>query len=260
MTSPEPDSVAINRESWTRANAEHTDASAARQWAAEAFTWGTWGVPESDLRTLGEVTGRDVVELGCGTAYVSAWLARLGARPVGVDPTPAQLETARRLQRETGIEFPLVEAPGEDVPLPDASFDLVVSEYGASLWADPERWVPEAARLLRSGGRLVFLTNAWVAFLCMPDTDDPVGEQLVRPQFGAAPTVDWRSIGGGIEFHLAHGEWIELLRRNGFEILALHELQAPPEAQTHEHYDWVTADWAKRWPSEEIWVARKIGP
>jgi SAM-dependent methyltransferase len=217
-------------------------------------------VPESDIRTLGEVTGRDVVELGCGTAYVSAWLARLGARPVGVDPTPAQLETARRLQRETGIEFPLVEAPGEDVPLPDASFDLVVSEYGASLWADPERWVPEAARLLRSGGRLVFLTNAWVAFLCMPDTDDPVGEQLVRPQFGAAPGVDWRSIGGGIEFHLAHGEWIELLRRNGFEILALHELQAPPEAQTHEHYDWVTADWAKRWPSEEIWVARKIGP
>ena len=38
--------------------------------------------------------------------------------------------------------------------LADASFDLVVSEYGASVWCDPERWIAEAARLLRRGGRL----------------------------------------------------------------------------------------------------------
>ncbi len=67
-----------------------------------------------------------------------------GARPVGVDVTPAQLETARRMQAETGLVFPLVEANAEDVPLPDASFDLAVSEYGASLWCDPARWIPEA--------------------------------------------------------------------------------------------------------------------
>jgi SAM-dependent methyltransferase len=260
MSSAEPESVAVNRENWTRANAKHTDADAARQWAADAFTWGTWGVPESEVQALGEVAGRDVVELGCGTAYVSAWLAKLGARPVGVDPTPAQLATARRLQEETGIVFPLVEAPGEKVPLPDTSFDLVVSEYGASLWADPERWIPEAARLLRDGGRLAFLTNGWVAYLCMPDTDDPVGERLARPQFGRGASDDWRSIDGGIEYHLPHGAWIKLLRANGFEILALHELQAPPSARTHEYYDWVSADWARRWPSEEIWVARKARP
>jgi SAM-dependent methyltransferase len=257
MSSPEPDSVAVNREVWTRSNAEYTDGRAAEQWAAETFTWGTWDVPESDLGALGEVAGRDVVELGCGTAYVSAWLAKLGARPVGVDPTPAQLVTARRMQQETGIEFPLVEAPGEDVPLPDASFDLVVSEYGASLWADPERWVPEAARLLRDGGRLAFLTNSWVAYLCMPDTDDPIREQLVRPQFGVGSSVDWRAIGGGVEYHLPHGQWIELLMRHGFEIVALHELEAPESATTHDYYDGVTADWASRWPAEEVWVARK---
>ena len=67
------------------------------------------------------------------------------------------------------------------MPLPDSSFDLVLSEYGASLWADPYRWIPEAARLLRPGGRLVFLTNSTVSVLCM--TMDGVGEQLVRPQF-----------------------------------------------------------------------------
>ncbi len=65
-----------------------------------------------------------------------------------IDPTPAQLATARRLQTDTGIHFPLVLAPGERVPLPDGSFDLAFSEYGASLWADPALWVPEAARLL----------------------------------------------------------------------------------------------------------------
>ena len=91
---------------------------------------------------LGDVADKDVVELGCGTAYFSAWLAKLGARPVGVDPTPAQLETARRMQERPESSFPLVEAPAEAVALPDASFDLAVSEYGASLWAGPERGSP----------------------------------------------------------------------------------------------------------------------
>src|SRR5205085_8109779 len=124
----------------------------------------------------------DVVELGCGTAYRSAWLAKQGARPVGVDATPAQLETARRLQRETGIEFPLVEADAAETGLPGESADLVVSEYGASIWVDPYRWIPEAARLLRPGGRLVFLRNSTLVILC--SRDDRATETLQRPQFG----------------------------------------------------------------------------
>ena len=132
-----PDVVARNVAAWTKTNAEYTDGAAARAWAREEISWGVFGVPEESIGCIGEVAGLDVVELGCGTAYISAWLARRGARPVGVDPTPAQLETARRMMRETGIEFPLVEAPGESVPLPDASFDLAIREYGASLWADP---------------------------------------------------------------------------------------------------------------------------
>ena len=182
MSSSEPpEYVQQNVANWTRANAEYTDTSATRAWAQEEIRWGVFGAPESELNLLGDVNGLDVVELGCGTAYFSAWLARRGARVVGVDPTPAQLATARRLQAETGIEFPLIEAIGEDVPLPDSSFDLVLSEYGASLWADPYRWIPEAARLLRPGGRLVFLTNSTVSVLCM--SMEGVGEQLVRPQF-----------------------------------------------------------------------------
>ncbi len=202
---------------------------------------------------LPDVAGMDVLELGCGTAYVSAWLARRGARVVGLDITPAQLETARRCQAEHGLEFPLVEASAEEVPLADASFDLVVSEYGASIWCDPARWVPEAARLLRPGGRLVFLRNSTLVMLCMPD-EGPAEERLLRPQFGMY-RLEWP--GEGVEFHLGHGEWIRLLHSSGFEVENLVEIQARPDAETHPVYDYVTAEWGRRWPAEEIWVARK---
>src|SRR3989442_7896529 len=119
-----PDYALVNRETWTKANAEYTDANAERAWSRD-ITWGMWSVPEEDVHALPDVAGKDVIELGCGTAYFSAYLARLGARVVGVDVTPAQLATARRMQKRFGLDFPLIEANAEDVPLPDASFDLV---------------------------------------------------------------------------------------------------------------------------------------
>jgi SAM-dependent methyltransferase len=257
MGSPElpPDALA-NRAVWTKSNEQYTGTEAPRKWAADEITWGMWDVPERDVGALGDVDGLDVVELGCGTAYFSAWLARRGARPVGVDVTPAQLETARACMRETGIEFPLVEADAAETGLGDASFDLVLSEYGASIWVDPYRWIPEASRLLRPGGRLVFLRNSTLLILCSPDAG-PSDERLHRSQFGLHRLVWTDEDPPGVEFHLAHGEWIRVLRDNGFEVEALHELQAPQSAETHPYYDFVTADWARKWPSEEIWVARK---
>jgi SAM-dependent methyltransferase len=252
MSSPED--LAANIAGWTESNAQYTDAAAAAAWARSEFAWGVFAVPESEIGCLGEVAGLDVVELGCGTAYICAWLARHGARPVGVDPTPAQLATARRMQAETGIEFRLVEAPAESVPLADASFDLAVSEYGASLWAEPQRWVAEAARLLRPGGRLIFLTNSTVSILCMPD-NGPVSTTLQRPMFPLGRTT-WPGE-EGVEYHLPHGRWIELLRSTGFALEALHELKAPPDADDHPYYDYVPAHWAQRWPAEDLWIARK---
>lgn len=251
------DYLDINREKWTRANAEHTDAMAEKAWAEEEITWGVWGVPESSVRVLPEVAGRDVIELGCGTAYVGAWLRRRGAkRVVGVDLTPAQLETARRLNASTGLGLELIEANAESVPLPDASFDLAVSEYGASIWCDPHLWIPEAARLLRRGGELVFLRNSTLSVLCMPDTGK-IRENLVRPQLGLN-RLQWEDDDPGVEFHLATGELLRLLRSAGFEILDLLELFAPEGAEDNDYYDFVTADWARRWPSEEIWRVRKV--
>ena len=247
-----------NVEAWTRANADYTDARAEAAWAKNEVDWGIWHVPESELHALPDVTGKDVVELGCGTGYVGAWLKKLGAaRVVGVDPTPAQLQTAHRCNERFGLGLEFVEAFAEDVPLPDAAFDLAVSEYGASIWADPGRWIPEAARLLRPGGELVFLRNSTLAILCSPDEDLPTTETLQRPQFGMY-RFQWP--GEGVEYHLPHGEWIRLLRANGFEILDLIEIQAPPAAATHEHYGYVTADWGRKWPAEEIWRARLHRP
>jgi SAM-dependent methyltransferase len=249
--------AAKNAASWTDANREYTDANAETNWALDEIHWGVWAVPEAELNVLPDVAGLDIVELGCGTAYFSAWLTKLGARPVGVDITPAQLATARRMMEKTGIEFPLVEADAAETGLPDASFDIVHSEYGASIWVDPYRWIPEAKRLLRPGGRLIFLRNSTLVILCGID-EGGTSETLQRPQFGMH-RFEWADE-EGVEFHLAHGEWIDLLRANGFEIERLVEIQAPADAETHHYYSYVTAEWAKQWPCEEIWVCRLSRP
>ena len=182
MTDPElPDSIALNVADWTETNAQFTDANAEKAWAPQDVSWGVFQVREDDIGSpLGDVSGLDVVELGCGTAYFSAQLAYRGAKPVGVDPTPAQLDTARRMMERAGISFPLVEAPGERVPLPDASFDLAVSEFGASLWADPALWVPEAARLLRPE-RSARLPDELVHLVSVRPRRGGTSETLQRP-------------------------------------------------------------------------------
>jgi SAM-dependent methyltransferase len=253
-----PESIAGNIADWTRTNADYTDPGAARAWAGDDLAWGVFQVPEEDLGSpLGDVSGLDVVELGCGTAYFSAKLAKRGARPVGVDPTPAQLATARRMQAETGIEFPLVEAPAERVPLSDGSFDLAFSEYGASLWADPNLWVAEAARLLRPNGRLVFLTNSVLSYLCFPEEPGHADEQLHRPQAGMY-VKKWPGE-EGTEYHLSHSAWLDLLHDKGFDLERLVEVYAPPDATDHGYYETVTAEWASKWPAEDLFVACKRG-
>jgi SAM-dependent methyltransferase len=251
-----PDHVARNRASWDGWAAEYV-ADGRRNWSRPDAVWGIWGVPEAQVGMLpAELAGLDAIELGCGTAYVSAWLARRGARPVGIDNSEAQLATAREFQAEFGLEFPLLHGNAETVALPDASFDLAISEYGASLWCDPDRWIPEAARLLRPGGRLVFLTHSALLALCVPEEEGvPATDRLLRPQFGMH-RFEWpEEDDDSVEFHLPHGEMIALLRDSGFEVEALREIQPPEDARTR--YPFVTLEWARRWPCEEVWTARK---
>lgn len=224
-----------------------------RAWASSEPNWGLWAIPESQVQALPAVDGIDTIELGCGTAYWSAWLARMGARPVGLDASAGQLATAREQQDAHDLHFPLVHGSAEDTGLDAESFDLALSEYGASIWCDPYVWVPEAVRLLRPGGWLVFLCNGWLSMLCTPLDGSTTVDSLQRDGFGMH-RFDWDD-DGSTEFHLSHGDWIALGRANGLSVHQLAELQAPPDAQSH--HDHVTAEWARRWPAEEIWTLRK---
>ena len=252
MSADEPDYVERNREFWDRQSVEHV-APGRRAWGRAEPTWGLWRIPESEVGVLPKVAGKDVVELGCGTAYWSAWLARRGSRVVGVDISPRQLANARMFQDEFDLHFPLIRANAERVPLADGSFDLAFSEYGASIWCDPYLWIPEAARLLRPGGELIFLKNSALLMVCMRATE-PADDRLVRDYFGMH-RFDWPDE-ADVEFHLTHGDWFRLFRRHGFSVLNLVELRAPAEA-TQTGYYFVTPEWARRWPSEEIWHVRK---
>jgi SAM-dependent methyltransferase len=253
---PLPEYVLRNRSYWDEVQAQRYAEPGRRNWASEEFSWGIFKVPEAKLRALpDDLDGLDVIELGCGTAYISARLARRGARVTGIDNSAEQLKTARALQAEHHLDFPLVHGNTESVPLPDASFDLAISEYGVSIWADPYRWIPEASRLLRPGGELVFLVNGTLWVLTVPDTDDegPAADRLLRPYFGMH-RFEWPDE-PGVEFYLGYGDWIRLLRANRFEIIDLIEIQAPEGARSPE--DLVDAEWARRYPAEQIWRARK---
>lgn len=251
-----PEHVRRNREHWDQW-AHDYEKTGERNWGQDEPTWGLWDVPEAQLRMLpDDATGLDAIELGCGTGYVSAWLARRGASVVGIDNSEGQLATARRLQEEHGLEFPLIHGNAEAVPRPDASFDFAISEYGASIWCDPHAWIPEAARLLRPGGRLVFLVNAPLVMMCVPDDedgDDPPSDRLLRPYFGMK-RFEWESE-DSVEFHLPHGELIALLRDSGFEIEELIEVQPPADSTTR--YKWADLEWARKWPMEEVWKVRR---
>jgi SAM-dependent methyltransferase len=252
------DHVLENRGYWD-ARAGDWVAAGERHWAADEPTWGIWGLPDAGIELLpADLSGQDAIELGCGTGYVSAWMARRGARVVGVDNSARQLSTARRLAAEHGIALTLVHGNAEEVDYPDSSFDFAVSEYGAAIWCDPYRWIPEAHRLLRPGGRLAILGHTPLAMACCPvDGSLPVRTQLQRPYFGMH-RLDWTQAvqdPGGVEFTLPVGEWFALFTRTGFDVVEYLELRNP-DPDRPDAYG-MSASWAHDFPAEQVWKLRK---
>ena len=183
VVDPIPDYIEENRAAWD-AKAGRDESTGERNWAGQP-AWGLWAIPEEQVGFFPDLDGRDVLENGCGTGYVSAWVSRLGGRPVGLDNSAAQLATAHRLQLDHDLSFPLVHGIAEHLPFQDESFDVVLNEYGAAIWADPYRWIPEAARVLRPGGELAFLGNSTLLMLCAEDDETvPAGNAMLRDHFG----------------------------------------------------------------------------
>jgi SAM-dependent methyltransferase len=242
-----------NRAFWNELS-DRYQAEQGAQLAIHGAAWGVWQIPEAQLGVLGEVEGRDVLELGCGAAQWSIWLAQHGARAVGLDVSDRQLVHARRLMDEAGVQVRLVHASAEAVPLPDQGFDIVFADHGAMVFADPHRTIPEASRLLRDGGTFAFSMHTPIAELCWPaDQEEPV-ERLANDYFGMH-RVD---VGDSthVEFQLPYGEWIRLFTANGLDVVDLVELR-PDEDATSSYRSEVARDWARRWPLEHIWKLRR---
>jgi len=251
-----PDYVLRNRKMWD-ANAPQWVASGERNWASCEPSWGIWGIPETELNLLpASMKGMDAIELGCGTAYVSAWMARRGANVTGIDNSENQLETARRLQKKHNLDFPLLHGVAESVPLPDASFDFAISEYGAAIWADPYQWIPEAHRLLRQGGMLVFLGNSPLSIVCSPPEGGEAltTDKLEQPYFGMH-RIEWQDPNEGVEFNLPLSQWFRLFRETGFEVLDYFEPR--PEEEGYPVAFFTSRQWSRQFPSEHAWKLRK---
>jgi len=244
--------AARNRASWDASSDEYQARHGGMLAASGGFAWGTSQIPESELHVLGDVAGKAILEFGCGAAQWSIALAQRGARPVGLDLSERQLEHARRLMKEAGVEFPLVHASAEAVPLPDASFDIVFCDHGAMTFADPYRTVPEASRLLRPGGLFAFSHGSPIETICWPLDAEKVGDRLVLDYFGMHEIDD----GDTTTFQLPYGEWIRLFRANGFIVEDLIEPR-PPAGGISSYRDAEELAWARRWPSESIWRLRR---
>jgi SAM-dependent methyltransferase len=241
-----------NRAAWD-ADADDYQARHGAQLAEHrGLAWGVTQIPEAELQILGDVAGKDVLEIGCGAAQWSIALAGLGARPVGLDLSERQLEHARRAMREAGLDFPLLHASAEAVPLPDASFDIVFCDHGAMTFADPYRTVPEAARLLRAGGLFAFNQGSAIADICWPADADAPSDRLVVDYFGLH-RID---LDDEVSFQLPYGEWIRVFRANGFEVEDLIEPR-PPVGAMSTYRDAATLAWSRRWPAESIWRLRR---
>lgn len=241
-----------NREFWDRQSDEYQERHGEFIGRPEP-RWGTWQTSEAELQVLGDVSGKDVLELGCGAAQWGILLAQQGARMVGLDNSARQLEHARSALAAAGVDFPLVHSAAEEMPFPDESFDVVFCDHGALSFADPLVVVPEAARVLRPGGLLAFSHATPFSWLCWDDEADTMVDRLVLPAFGMHR---YDESDGSVGFNLVYGEWISLFRRNGFTIEALIESR-PAEGADSTYETAEETAWARRWPKEEIWKVRK---
>ncbi|MHC3820936.1 class I SAM-dependent methyltransferase [Streptomyces sp. DT9] len=244
------DSISANRQFWNQLSGAYQHKHDP-QIGAMPRLWGTYAIPDAHLHALGDVTGKRVLELGCGAGQWSRALAAEGATVVGLDLSEAQLSAASRAMG--AARYSLVQGAAERLPFADDSFDLVFCDYGGLSWASPQLAVPQAARILRPGGRLVFnAASPWFE-ACYDEAASRVTTTLNQDYFGL-DTIDEGQ--GAVSYQLTYGDWIRVLREAGLVIDDL--IEPRPEPGTANGYNQTDPpDWAHRWPAEMLWVTHK---
>jgi len=193
------------------------------------FVWGPEGVQEADVAVLGDVSGRRVLEVGCGAAQCARWLGARGALPVGLDLSERQLQHARRIDDATGLRVPAVAGTATSLPFADQSFDVVFSSFGALQFVeDAGRTVAEVARVLRRGGVFGFSITHPVRW-CFPDDPGPEGLTVTSSYWDRTPYVEEDEAGATtyVEHHRTLGDWVGLLAGAGFRLTRLEEPEWP---------------------------------
>ncbi len=225
---------------------------------AADFLWCPEGLRESSAGLLGEVEGRDVLEVGCGSAPCSRWLATRGARPIGLDLSGAMLVNAAKQGRRSSISVPLVQADASALPFCSDRFDLACSAFGGLPFvADAGSVLNEVARVLRPGGSFVFSVTHpfhWV----FPDDCDPAHLQVTGSYFDRRPYLEFDAQGQPmyVEHHRTIGDWVGLLRAAGFRLDDLIEPQWQPGRDVVWGY-W-SAERAALIPGTAIFCARLL--
>ena len=193
------------------------------------FVWSPEGLREQDARLLGPIQGRRVLEVGCGAAQCSRWLAAQGAQPVGLDLSAQMLRAARRIDARLGTEVPLVQADATRLPFAAASFDLACSAFGAVPFvADSAAVMREVARVLRPGGRWVFAVTHPVRW-AFPDDPGPEGLRATMSYFDRTPYVeqDERGEATYVEHHRTLGDRVREIVAAGLVLVDLVEPEWP---------------------------------
>jgi len=203
------------------------------------FVWCPEGLHEGDVGLLGDVAGRDVLEIGCGSAPCSRWLAGHGARAVGLDLSAGMLARGAAPMARGGPQVPLVQASADALPFLEASFDIACSAFGAVPFvADSARVMAEVARVLRPGGRWVFSVNHPMRWI-FPDDPGPRGLTASIPYFDRSPYVEVDGDGRPTyaEHHRTVGDRIREIVGAGLVLVDLVE-PAWPEGMEREWGQW----------------------
>ncbi|SUD48260.1 Rebeccamycin O-methyltransferase [Nocardia otitidiscaviarum] len=202
------------------------------------FVWCPEGLHEGDWRLLGDITGKRVLEIGCGSAPCSRWLAAHGAHPVGLDLSRGMLERGLAAMAAGGPRVPLVQAGAEELPFADASFDIACSAFGAVPFvADSARVMREVARVLRPGGRWVFSVNHPMRWI-FPDDPGPEGLRATIPYFDRTPYVEVGTDGEPtyVEHHRTMGDRVREIVAAGLTLLDVIEPDWP---------EWLDREWGQ---------------
>ena len=222
------------------------------------FLWGPEGHTEDTLGVLGEVAGRDVLEVGSGAGQCSRWVRNHGGRAIGLDLSHRQLQHSRRLDVETGVTVPSVRGTATQLPFADASFDIVFSSFGALQFVrDIDDAVNEVARVLRPGGRFAFSITHPTRWM-FPDDPGEAGLTATQSYWDRTPYVevdDATGVVAYVEHHRTLGDWVGLLSSHAFWLTDLHEPEWP------ESHDRVWGGWSRTrgvlTPGTAIFVARR---